>query len=132
MNMRITLISFLLCTVAFGLRAQQVDTITIHSNAMDNDVKNIIILPSDYYENQKKSYPVLYLLHGYNNDYRSWLRIKPELPELASQYGIIIVCPDGKSSWYWDSPVGHLFVKSPKKVRKTGNCRAERVYEDKT
>lgn len=39
MNMRITLTFFLLCTVAFGLRAQQVDTITIHSNAMDNDVK---------------------------------------------------------------------------------------------
>lgn len=60
MNMRITLTFFLLCTVAFGLRAQQVDTITIHSNAMDNDVKNIIILPSDYDEKQKKSYPVLY------------------------------------------------------------------------
>lgn len=27
---------------------------------MDNDVKNIIILPSDYDEKQKKSYPVLY------------------------------------------------------------------------
>ena len=24
---------------------------------------------------------------------------------MASQYGVIIVCPNGHNSWYWDSPV---------------------------
>ena len=51
-------------------------------------------------------YPVVYLLHGYNNRYDSWLRkTKPELPQTASAFGVIVVCPDGESSWYWDSPV---------------------------
>lgn len=122
--MRQTLITLLLCIVALGLRAQQVDTITIHSNSMDNDVKNIVILPSGY-ENTSKDYPVLYLLHGYNNDYRSWLRIKPELPELASKCGMIIVCPDGKSSWYWDSPI------KPKQKYETYVTKELVTYVDK-
>ena len=25
-------------------------------------------------------------------------------PEIADEKGIIFVCPDGKDSWYWDSP----------------------------
>lgn len=49
---------------------------------------------------------MVYLLHGYNNRYDSWLRkTKPELPQTASAFGVIVVCPDGESSWYWDSPV---------------------------
>lgn len=102
--MRVALFFILLCSAVFGLRAQQIDTVSIHSNAMDKDIKNIIIRPFGY-ETSIKDYPVVYLLHGYNNDYSAWLRIQPELPDMATRYGIIIVCPDGDSSWYWDSPV---------------------------
>ena len=35
---------------------------------------------------------------------RTWAGIKPELPKIADEKGIIFVCPDGKNSWYWDSP----------------------------
>ena len=42
------------------------------------------------------------------------MRIKPELPELASQYGIIIVCPDGNSSWYCFKEELFAVVPAPK------------------
>ncbi|MDR0348158.1 MAG: esterase family protein [Tannerella sp.] len=92
------------CISAFyPVCAGQVDTIEIYSPSMHIQVKNVVILPDDY-EN-KTNLPVLYLLHGYSGNHKSWIQIKPELPALATQYGMMIVCPDGKNSWYWDSPV---------------------------
>ncbi len=96
----ITLIGFI---TAINTFSKQVDTIEILSPSMNMMVKNVIILPAGY-EN-KTNLPVLYLLHGYGGNHKSWIQIKPDLPELATQYNMIIVCPDGKNSWYWDSPV---------------------------
>ena len=61
-------------------------------------------MPQSYAEGDTR-YPVVYLLHGYGDNYTCWINIKPELPQIASQYGFIVVCPDGKRSWYWDSPL---------------------------
>ncbi len=54
--------------------------------------------------NAENRCPVIYLLHGHGGNHLSWLNIKPELPEIADHLGYIFVCPDGKNSWYWDSP----------------------------
>ena len=35
--------------------------------------------------------------------------MKPELPKIADEKGIIFVCPDGKNSWYWDSPKNQAY-----------------------
>ena len=95
-------ITLLLCIVS--LCAQQVDTVTIHSK-MGHDLKNVVILPKSYAEGNTR-YPVVYLLHGCGGNYASWITIKPELPQLASQYNLIIVCHDGMiNSWYWNSPL---------------------------
>ncbi|NDW17672.1 esterase family protein [Dysgonomonas sp. 216] len=83
--------------------AQPIDTVSVYSHKMGIDVKNLVILPKNYNVNQ--TYPVLYLLHGHGGNHISWARIKPSLPEEASRYNMIIVCPDGKNSWYWDSPI---------------------------
>lgn len=84
--------------------AQRVDTVAVYSPSMDKTVKNVVILPCGY-DGDTVRYPVVYLLHGYNNRYDSWLRkTKPELPQTASDFRVIVVCPDGESSWYWDSP----------------------------
>jgi S-formylglutathione hydrolase FrmB len=85
------------------ISAKQADTIEVFSPSMNVSIKNVVILPAGY--ESLTNVPVLYLLHGYGGNYKSWLQVKPELPDLATQYGIIIVCPDGKNSWYWDSPV---------------------------
>lgn len=86
---------------------QQVDTVAVKSAKMDKLIKNVVIVPSQYFDEelQNEQYPVVYLLHGFGGNYASWISIKPELDDLASEYGIIIVCPDGATSWYYDSPV---------------------------
>jgi len=89
--------------VAAYVSAQTVDTVSVFSDKMQTEVKNLVILPKNYEEN--KQYPVLYLLHGYGGNFKNWIGIKPSLPEEASKLALIIVCPDGKNSWYWDSPV---------------------------
>ncbi len=86
-----------------GIEAQQVDTIAVQSR-MGREVKNIVILPEDY-AYDTTHYPVVYLLHGHGGNHLKWMNIKPNLPELATQYQFIIVCPDGQNSWYWNSPL---------------------------
>ena len=95
---------FLLSLVAFFILSAQaavVDTIHVRSDAMNKDIQTVIITPG----NGKKAAPVIYLLHGYGGNAKTWIGLKPNLPEIADQYGIMFVCPDGKNSWYWDSPV---------------------------
>ena len=79
----------------------------VSSAAMNKFIPLATILPESYpkKENQKRRYPVIYLLHGYSGDYMQWLKIA-DLPALASKYETILVCPDGGyDSWYVDSPV---------------------------
>ena len=93
---------FLMTTALF---AQRVDTVEVKSKAMKAAFKCIVVLPAGYEQNTQQRYPVVYLLHGHSGSFSSWIRLKPELPEIASQRGMIFVCPEGKNSWYWDSPV---------------------------
>lgn len=78
----------------------EVDTLAVFSKSMSKDINVVVISP----ENKSSETPLLFLLHGYGGDEFAWLNIKPNLPDLVDQYGITIVCPDGKNSWYWDSP----------------------------
>lgn len=89
--------------IASFVSAQTVDTISVFSDKMQVEVKNLVILPEGY--EKTKQYPVLYLLHGYGGSFKNWIGIKPSLPEEVSKLNMIIVCPDGKNSWYWDSPI---------------------------
>ncbi len=72
----------------------------VESSAMNKVVEVIYIAP----ERHTGNLPVVYLLHGYGNSGKDWLAFKPDLRELADSYKIMFVCPDGKNSWYWDSP----------------------------
>jgi S-formylglutathione hydrolase FrmB len=94
-----------LLIISLSVKAAVVDTISIYSNAMHKDFKCVVIKPADY-KKKKESFPVVYLLHGYDGWYSNWLIRVPQLNDYADQYKIMIVCPDGgKSSWYFDSPV---------------------------
>ena len=106
MKINFSFLVLFLCTLFYTLSAQKVDTIRILSPSMKKEIKNVIILPQDYEKNKKQSYPVVYLLHGHGGRYDSWIKeTQPRLPELATEWGMIFVCPDGSNSWYWDSPV---------------------------
>jgi len=96
--------SILILVFAFGSFSAQVDSISTYSGAMKKNIKSVVILPQDY--DKGKSYPVIYLLHGYSDTYSKWIRTVPTLKDHADQLKLIIVCPDGNAaSWYFDSPI---------------------------
>src|SRR5688572_12603289 len=88
--------------------AASVDSIDIQSAAMNKTYKAAVVLPASYLKN-KNPYPVLYLLHGGGGHFRDWLNATPDkmtVKNLADQYNLIIVMPEGETfSWYLDSPV---------------------------
>lgn len=92
----------------FAANAAKVDSLDIYSTAMDKTYKAAVVLP-DSYAKSKKNYPVVYLLHGAYGHFRDWLKSTPDknlLHNLADQYNIIIVTPEGENfSFYIDSPV---------------------------
>jgi S-formylglutathione hydrolase FrmB len=101
---------FLLCTLSLAatLQAATVDVLSIPAEKMGSEVSTTLILP-DAYAGSTNRFPVLYLLHGAGGDYEAW-NAKAPLAELADQYNIIMVCPDGgKTSWYFDSPIDPAF-----------------------
>ena len=104
MKSRHFLFVFLLQVVAISVQAARVDTVFVKSPSMNKDIKVVYILPDKTMAEHPQACPVIYLLHGYSGNARSWIGLKPELPQIADEKGIIFVCPDGKNSWYWDSP----------------------------
>lgn len=98
---------FLLVTIfifQLAYSRSQVDTITVFSPKMNKTVKSVVIVPKHYCKS--KHYPVLYLLHGYSDNYSKWIKAVPSIKALSTEHQMIIVCPDGGySSWYFDSPV---------------------------
>lgn len=85
--------------------AAQVDTLAVPSASMKKTIPTVVVLPNGY-KNAQQSYPVMYLLHGAGGNYRNWITRVPHIQQLADDYKMIIVCPDGAvTSWYFDSPV---------------------------
>jgi S-formylglutathione hydrolase FrmB len=99
------LFCLLLWFIAATVQAARVDTIQVKSPSMDKDIQVVYVLPDKALGKKAQACPVIYLLHGYSGNAKSWIDLKPNLPQIADEKGIIFVCPDGKNSWYWDSPV---------------------------
>jgi S-formylglutathione hydrolase FrmB len=99
---KILLVTLLL--VQFAFSRVQVDTVAVFSSKMKKEVKNVVIVPENY--TARKHYPVVYLLHGYSDNYAKWVTAVPSIKNYATQFQLILVCPDGGfSSWYMDSPI---------------------------
>lgn len=111
MRLRVLLMAVVCHILAFSAAAgskamAQVDTVSVPATCVVSPMRVTVVLPEQYFEkNDTAHYPVVYLLNGYGGDYSSWVTIRPDLDRLASLYGMIFVCPDGRDSWYWDSPV---------------------------
>jgi S-formylglutathione hydrolase FrmB len=81
---------------------------TLNSTILSKDVKYAVYLPPDY-TTSERSYPVVYLLHGYTDDHTGWVQFG-EIQHYADK-GIsegvippmIIVMPNADSSWYINS-----------------------------
>lgn len=89
------------CASTESAAVGNIDTLDIDSK-MGRVVKSIVVRPKYYTE--KRQYQVLYLLHGMTGNYTDWTSHMDLVP-LATKYNVIIVCPDGQDSFYYDSPV---------------------------
>lgn len=97
---------FILSTaaVAIGLFASafSTDTVVVATEYLATPMKVTVITPEAAKSTQDK-FPTVYLLNGYGGDYTSWTTIQPRLGELADSYGMVMVMPDGRDSWYINS-----------------------------
>jgi len=80
----------------------------IKSSILNKEVRYTIYLPAGY-ETSERSYPIVYLLHGYTDDDTGWLQFG-EINRYADKAisdgtipPMIIVMPDGGVSWYMNS-----------------------------
>ena len=112
---------------------------TIKSSILGKNVNYTVYLPADY-NSSERSYPVVYLLHGYSDDNTGWLQFG-EINRFADKAiadgtipPMIIIMPNGDSSWYINSYDGKekyedFFIKEfMPSVEKTFRIKAEKKY----
>ena len=111
----------------------------VKSTALGRAVKYTIYLPADY-EVSERTYPVVYLLHGYTDDNTGWLQFGEinRLADAAIADGnippMIIVMPNADSSWYINSYDGKekyedFFIKEfIPTVEKTYRIKGQKRY----
>jgi putative tributyrin esterase len=104
--MRVFPLLLLFVILGPGLRADSaqpgnVQTITITSEALKSSRKALVLLPRDY-DRSNRRYPVLYLLHGFSGNHEDWFK-RTNLAAYAARYPLILVSPDGESSYYSNS-----------------------------
>lgn len=92
-------------TVAQPSHARIVEGLSMSSTILSQDVKYSIILPEEYFAT-KKSYPVVYLLHGLGDNESSWLeygRVSQAADKAIGEKQIvpmIFVMPQGFRNYY--------------------------------
>ncbi len=112
---------------------------TLKSTALGKDVRYNVYLPADY-ATSERTYPVVYLLHGYGDDDTGWVQFG-EVNRYADEAiangdipPMIIVMPDGGVSWYINSYDGatkyeDFFIKEfMPAIEKTYRIKAEKRY----
>jgi len=111
----------------------------VKSTILGKDVKYTIYLPADY-DHSDRTYPVVYLLHGFSDDNTGWLQFG-EINRYADKAiaegtipPMIIVMPNGDSSFYINSYDGKekyedFFVKEfMPAVEKNYRIKAQKRY----
>jgi enterochelin esterase-like enzyme len=105
----------LLVILSFALHAQNGKVVEslVFTSKSGSTMNYSVYLPGDYATSQR-SYPVVYLLHGYSDDETGWIQFG-EAGSIADK-GIsegkiapcILVIPDGKVTWYCSSFDGKI------------------------
>lgn len=116
-----TLLLLLLFSTLTLAQSRLLESLSMDSDILNYDVEYSVYLPEDY-ETSQRSYPVVYLLHGYTDDETGWTQFG-EVKRLVDE-GIasgeippmIIIMPDGKVTWYMNDHAGtelweDMFIK---------------------
>lgn len=138
------LLSMLCCCCLIAATAQHntgkvIEQKSVKSTILHREVKYTVYLPADY-DYSERSYPVVYLLHGYTDDNTGWLQFGEinRLADKAIQEGtippMIIVMPNADSSWYINAYDGKesyedFFIKEfIPTIEKTFRIKGEKRY----
>jgi S-formylglutathione hydrolase FrmB len=138
-----TSLAFLGCCLfaesALSQKGAVLELRTVNSTIMNRPVKYSIYLPPDY-QGSERTYPVVYLLHGYTDDNTGWVQFGEvnRYADKAIQDGVIppmiIVMPNGDSSFYINSYDGaekyeDFFIKEfMPAIEKTYRIKAQKRY----
>jgi S-formylglutathione hydrolase FrmB len=79
---------------------QRLQRVHFYSSSVGDTMKVIVLLPAGY--DTTKSYPILYLLHGWMGSEIDWTS-KTSLESYTSDLQAIIAMPDARNSWYVNS-----------------------------
>jgi enterochelin esterase-like enzyme len=102
MKKYIIILLILLPALTFAQTGKVFDNLSMKSEILNMDRKYAIYLPPDY-ETSKRSYPVLYLLHGSGDDQTGWIQfgevkyIADKTIKKGKSTPMIIVMPDANS-----------------------------------
>jgi enterochelin esterase-like enzyme len=95
---------------AIWSQGKVMESLSFFSQSLGTESRYSIYLP-DSLDERQKILPVIYLLHGFSGNETDWIRYGDIVPQvhLAIREGkippCIIVMPDGKNSWYINSPL---------------------------
>ena len=104
MNQKIYSLALILFSFTSSLSSQvTVVEDSLFSQSLNGTTKFYTILPDGYSKTQER-YTAVYLLHGYSGDYTNWVK-QTDLVKYLKEYDYIVICPDGKNSWYTNSVV---------------------------
>ncbi len=122
MNRLFALLFLLVFAVpVFSQTGKVLESLKFESKLVGYPVEYSVYLPADY-ETSNRSYPVLYLLHGYSDDETGWIQfgeansVADKAIASGDATSCIIVMPDGKVTWYANSfdgkdPWEDMFIK---------------------
>ena len=143
MNLKPVFSILIFSFLSYPVFAQQfgkvIEQKTVKSSILGKDVRYTIYLPPDY-DFSQRNYPVVYLLHGYTDDNTGWLQFGEinHFADKAIEEGtippMIIVMPNGDSSWYINSFDGKekyedFFVKEfMPSIEKTYRIKSEKRF----
>ncbi len=110
-RLSVFIILFTFTLPLFAQRGKVLESMVFESELVSYPVEYSVYLPPDY-DSSERSYPVLYLLHGYSDDETGWVqfgeanRIADDAINSGEAASCIIVMPDGKVTWYVNSVDG--------------------------
>ena len=139
-----TIMTNIICFIMAGFALAQtagkvIEHNVVKSSILNKEVPYAIYLPADY-ESSERTYPVVYLLHGYGDNYTSWIQFGEvnRYADKAIAEGtippMIIVMPEGDTSWYINAYSGKynyedFFVKEfIPSIEKTWRIKAQKRY----
>ncbi|GAA0939184.1 alpha/beta hydrolase family protein [Actinocorallia libanotica] len=73
--------------------------VSVRSKGLGRTEKVRLLLPKGWKRNTKKTWPVVYLLHGGRAGYQSWYK-SSTIKTLAAKWGVIVVMPEGRNGSY--------------------------------